>query len=251
MTQSEPILNQILHSIRSHSKGLDQDPKVACVFDIDSTLFCVSTRTQAILRSLAQEDDFKTQFKEQAEFLQKIQVHPMDWGTKEALLRLDIEFPSTAIDHIRRYWRKHFFSNNFLSHDVLYEASNTFVQTCKQLNCEIYYLTGRSEKLMREGSLKQLQFFSFPLSHPERLIMKALDDEHDEDFKLNKLKEISPKYKQVYFFENEPVIIHSVLEKLPQIDIVFMDSTHSTRREPPTDLPTITPGSYKLVKDFK
>lgn len=251
MTQSEPILKQILHSIRSHSKGLDQSSKLACVFDIDSTLFCVSTRTQAILRSLAKEKDFRSQFKEHAELLKEIKVQPMDWGTKQALLRLDIEFPLPVINHIRNYWRKHFFSNEFLKHDVLYDSSNLFVQICEQLNCEIYYLTGRNEKLMRKGSLEQLHSFSFPLSHPDRLIMKAIDDEHDEDFKLNKLRELSPKYEQIYFFENEPVIIHSVLEHLPQVNIVFMDSTHSTRREPPRNLPTITPDSYKLAKDFK
>lgn len=254
MTQNDSVLNQVLKSISSlvngteDHHGKDELPKIACVFDLDSTLFCVSTRTQAILRELALEESFKSQFAEHADLLKDISVLKTDWGIKEALIRLGVPFPEEAVQKIKKFWRKHFFSSHYVKHDLMYENSNLFVQMCKDLNCEIYYLTGRSEKLMREGSIRQLQEFSFPLTRPEHLIMKTAEEEQDEDFKLNRLAEIKKNFDVVYFFENEPVIINSVSRSLPEIKIIFMNSTHSARQPSPTHLPTITPDSFKKLK---
>jgi hypothetical protein len=244
VNQSDAVLISLLKSIRELKK-------VACVFDMDSTLFCVSPRTQAILRELAIQESFSSQFHEHAKLLKEITLKPHDWGTKDALIRLGLRFPENAIQLIREFWREKFFSNDYLKHDLMYDSSQSFVQLCKDLNCEIFYLTGRSERLMREGSVRQLENFKFPLAKPEHLIMKTDEFVEDEDFKLKKLREIKKDFDHVYFFENEPVITESIQKNLPEVNIIFMDSTHSSRREKPKDLPTITPESYKQIKDFE
>lgn len=250
MTQNDSVLDQILDSIISRADA-GKLPRIACVFDMDSTLFCVSTRTQTILRELAVEESFVSQFAQYAGLMKDISVLQTDWGIKEALIRLGTPLSQEAIERIRKHWRTHFFSNEYLEYDLMYEDSNTFVQMCHKLNCEIYYLTARNERLMREGSLKQLEKFSFPLTKPEHLIMKSEEDEEDGNFKLNKLMEIKKDFDEVYFFENEPVIIESVNKELPEVKIIFMNSTHSSKRPSPTHLPTITPESFKKIKRSK
>ncbi len=258
MIQNEANLSELLLKIRrrlddaSRSTHTEKSgPPIACVFDIDSTLFCVSTRTRAILQALAKEESFKSRFPNYAKQLENIEVRKTDWGIKDPLVRLGMNYSDEVIKEIKTFWRKNFFSNDFLSHDLLYEDANLFVSELKKLNCEIFYLTGRSESLMREGTLKQLSQYSFPLTKSEHLIMKKGEDEQDEDFKLNKLREIILDFKEVYFFENEPVIIHSVNEHLPEVKIIFMDSTHSSKGESPTHLPMINPDSYKRLREKK
>ena len=260
MNQNEKNRNSVLQNFlsfveavafNSEGKNAAEKPetkaKIACVFDMDSTLFGVSSRTQAILRELALEESFSSQFSDIAGHLKEIAVEQHDWGIRPALERLNYPFTSEQIQVIRGFWRKHFFSNRYLAKDVLYEGSNSFVQLCEALNCEIYYLTGRSEHSMKAGTLKQLEAHSFPLKKHEHLIMKTKEDEHDEDFKLNRLKGLVREFDHVYFFENEPVITESISRNLPEVKIIFMDSTHSARRPKPTELETITPESFKEV----
>lgn len=255
MNQNESKTESVLHKFLSFveaTTAISDDlksskPAIACVFDMDSTLFSVSSRTQAILRELALEESFSSQFTEVAGHLKDIAIEQADWGIKPALERLGYPFTSEQIQVIRGFWRRHFFSNRYLAEDVLYEGSNSFVQICEALNCEIYYLTGRSEGLMKAGTLRQLEDHDFPLKRPEHLIMKTTDDEQDEDFKLKRLRDLAGEYDHVFFFENEPVITESVARNLPGVKIIFMDSTHSARRPTPKEFETITPDSYREV----
>jgi hypothetical protein len=244
VTQNDPVLRDVLSAIKTLLQARSSSHRIACVFDMDSTLFCVSTRTQAILRELALEESFRSQFEEVSEHLKDVKVLPSDWGLKHALKRLNLEFPEKAMNAIRAFWREHFFSSAYLVHDILYEGSAEFIRMCEELQCEIFYLTGRSDRLMRRGSLDQLKRYDFPLKRPEHLIMKTEDEQNDEDFKLNRMRALAEDFEEVYFFENEPVIVDSIRKELPQVKIIFMDSTHSSRMPTPLDLPRITPDSF-------
>ncbi|MAV90027.1 MAG: hypothetical protein CL676_01310 [Bdellovibrionaceae bacterium] len=239
MNQNDSKLKPLLHKIQSESSA-----GIACIFDIDSTLYCVSSRTQAILRTLGKEQNFKTSHPELSEALQTIQVESFDWGFRAPLERLNMAVPPEAIQSIRGFWKKNFFSNSFLVHDLLYPNANEFVQMCMRHGAEIFYLTGRSDSLMREGTLEQLERDGFPLASEDHLIMKTNEDLQDEDFKSSRLKDFGSQFSKIYFFENEPVIVESVMKDLPHIELVFMDSTHSQRRPRPEGLPTITPDSF-------
>lgn len=215
----------------------------AVVFDLDSTLFCVSPRTQAILRQLAGEAHFRDKYVQAAEVLEDLVVLPSDWGIRSALERTPLAFTEELIREVRDYWRKHFFSDYHLDKDHIYPQANEYVQHLAALGAEIFYLTGRNEGLMRKGSLQALAKWGFPLASEAHLIMKPSDVMTDEGFKAEVLHAMMGQHPQIWFFENEPLIIELVRERVPAVRIVYVHSVHSGRANPPADLPRL-PASY-------
>jgi hypothetical protein len=61
----------------------------------------------------------------------------------------------------------------------------------------------------------------------------------DEEYKTKALKGLLSPDHETFFFENEPLIIHHVREHLPEVKVIFMESVHSGKAHPPTDLPTL------------
>lgn len=221
--------------------------KVAVVFDLDSTLFCVSPRTQAILRKLGNEKEFSENYSEASKILRDVEVLPTDWGIRSALERHKFVADMSLIKTVRNFWRDHFFSNHFLDHDTIYPSANEYVTHLHQLGADILYLTGRNEGSMKTGTIKMLQRWGFPYFSDSKLFMKPSDVQTDEGFKAKVLEDLVRKYAHVWFFENEPVIIEQVRKLVPKVRIVFVNSVHSGRGTAPTDLPTIGM-SYVLPK---
>lgn len=213
--------------------------KVAVIFDLDSTLFCVSPRTQAILRTLGEELDFTQRQAELSELLRNVEVLPTDWGIRTVLERSKAQAPIEVFKEVRNYWRTHFFANHYLDKDTIYPAANEYVRHLHDLGAEILYLTGRSQGSMQEGTKRMLTHWGFPFFSDAKLFMKPSDVESDEGFKAEVLKDLVKHYSSIWFFENEPVIIEQIRAHVPQVHIVYMDSVHSGRALPPRDLPTI------------
>jgi hypothetical protein len=245
MSEPNPLI-EVAEFVREQAVS----SRVAVVFDLDSTLFCVSPRTENILRRLAGEEGFKSRFAEAAEILRNVEVLPTDWGIKHVLERavfkekfspdkLPSEAQMALFREVRAYWRKYFFSSHDLHKDKIYPSANEYVRHLHELGADILYLTGREEGAMREGSVRALKSFGFPLEDA-KLIMKPSQVETDEGFKGHVLKDLAAKYDHIWFFENEPVIIALVRPLVPQVRIVFMNTVHAGRAENPTDLPTIT-----------
>jgi hypothetical protein len=230
-------LIEVTEHLREHARSM----RVAVVFDLDSTLFNVSPRTQAILRRLGGDADFRAQFTAEAVVLSNIQVLPSDWGVRQALERTRIVGSQELFVAIRSYWRKHFFSSGDLHEDHIYPSANEYVRLVQSLGAEVFYLTGRSEGSMREGTLRALAHWGFPLVSDSHLIMKPSDVQTDESFKALELQKMCENggFDYIWFFENEPVIIEQVRALLPQIRIVFVNSVHAGRAVAPTDLPSI------------
>jgi hypothetical protein len=229
------------------------------VFDLDSTLFDVSYRTQAILKHFIANEEFKNKHP-QIGLLNKVVVEPGDWGLKTAVQRSIVDLPIALLKDLKDYWQKHFFSNEFLYHDVPYTDAHRFLNHLEKNGHAIHYLTGRDRKNMGPGTIESLKQHNFPLAHPSHLIMKAEKGTiEDEDFKVIELKKLlelcknsidenrqqkmtsqkiiqqnSTSAKKIIFFENEPVIIHKVLEQLPEVEIIWLDTTHSGKALPPT-----------------
>ena len=211
----------------------------AAVFDLDSTLFCVSPRSEAILHELATENWFIEKFSEAATTLATVKIEPTEYGIKAAIMRARLNPTPELIDTIRKYWRERFFSNSHMRHDLVYPGAQEFVKRVHDAGADVYYLTGRNEGLMREGTHQNLKQEKFPDLPFERVLMKPSDHDSDENFKEMRLREMSSRYECIWFFENEPVIIHQVRKALPNIRIVFIDSAHSGKADPPTDLLTL------------
>lgn len=234
MIHEEP-LQVVSDFVKSHAAV----EKTAVIFDLDSTLFEVSSRTQAILQKLAGTQEFQSKFGTLSETLRAVEVLPTDWGLKSLLTRYQSLASSDLMSHVRDFWRKHFFSSHFLEHDKIYPFADEYVRHLRDLGAEIYYLTGRPSTAMRPGTLSALKKWNFPLASEDRLLMKPSDVETDEHFKVTALKELVPHFKHVWFFENEPLIIDQVRAEFPQVRIVFVDSVHSGKAAPPVDLPKI------------
>lgn len=234
MSNSHPLI-EIAEHVETHAAS----SKVAVIFDLDSTLFSVSPRTQSILRELSKSEDFRTKYAAEASVLEAVEVLPTDWGVREPLSRYPISGSLEFALEVRAFWRKHFFSSPFLDKDEIYPAADEYVRHLKALGAEIMYLTGRNEGAMKIGTLRALKRFEFPLDHETHLMMKPSDVVSDEHYKVVALREIAPRFDHIWFFENEPVTIHEVRAALPQVKIVWVDSTHARRAEPPRDLPKI------------
>lgn len=237
MTQHS-ILDEILQEVHDARRG---GKKTLAVFDLDSTLFNVTPRSQKILKELASRNEFLSRFPQQAQVLAQVEFTQKDWGLREPLLRAglgthEVEF----FTEVRDFWRQHFFSSQYLSEDQPYEGAVEYVNELKAAGAHIIYLTARTETIMGEGTIASLRQWNFPM-HVEgcELIMKPSRDLDDAHFKKDIILSLDDDFQSVWFFENEPVNIHLVASECPNVRIVFFDSTHSGQAPPPTEHPII------------
>lgn len=193
-----------------------------CVFDLDSTLFNVSPRSERILHEFAETYDLKD--------LLKISIDLKDWGIYEALLRAGYNKGEYEELHLKlkKFWADRFFSSEYLHYDTPYLGAIHFVQSIAKKNVQIYYLTGRDTFRMGLGTLAVLKKWGFP-SQPEQIHLKPHKELDDHFFKLDWIKKLSDAHPQsnVYLFENEPVNINLVGQKIPEVRLIYMNTTHS------------------------
>ena len=117
------------------------------------------------------------------------------------------------------------------------------MQALHVAGAQIIYLTGRDQVRMLQGTEKSLRQWQFPMNPPRvELMLKPRPEDRDSLFKLEVMRDIAARHKRVWFFENEPVNINLVLQELPSVEVVFLDTTHSRREEPPPHL--------HRIKDF-
>ncbi len=239
MTRHHRILEDLLLKLKSE---LENNKKVLAVFDLDSTLFDVSPRIQRILEDLRDHPEIQKDHPEIIPYLQNVRTHRADWGIKAALMRAfeKMSPPSLKFNtDAQEFWAQHFFSNEYLHFDHPVEGAVDFVGTLHKMGVEIAYLTGRDWERMGPGTVEVLKKWSFPTpedSTPEspiRLAMKPVKGADDSLFKSGWFESLKPHaYSEVLFFENEPKIIHYVQENHPEIQIFFMETTHSGKAEP-------------------
>lgn len=239
MTQSRQHLRQILLEMRD--LGHQKIPYLV-VYDLDSTLFDVSPRLQKILMDFAEVPENKKKFPEQIKFFKNIQMIRSDWGIKNALIRagLDGHHPEFQIA-VKKFWMEKFFTNEYLQYDTPYDGAVEYVKATAHAGAQITYLTGRDVHRMGTGSEKILHHWGFPLDDQQsQLVLKPHKDLDDAEFKKDWLLHIQKNnYKKIWLFENEPVNIQLAQQALPNIEIVFMDSTHSGILSTPINIPKI------------
>lgn len=239
MTQSSIVLKQILSE---SSKRLSGGEKVLLVFDLDSTLFDVGPRIQRILRDFSELAEIKALDPVNAELLGSIKTQRKDWGIRGAIERAGIHTVNPELaGRARKFWVQHFFSNEYLQHDLPLAGAVRFVQVLHQMGAGVIYLTGRDITKMHPGSLSSLRAHSFPLSDDGiELVMKPQSGLEDFAFKEKWFDELTKNpYAKIWFFENEPVNLDRIRLKHPEVELIFVDSTHSQRMPSPTDLLTI------------
>lgn len=203
------------------------------VFDMDSTLFCMKYRTQAIIKDCLKDSLFCKHFPEHLNIIKQVEVTEKDWSVEEIMCRYGFSKNDPFVLAIQKIWRKSFFTNNYLHLDKPYKGCVSFVRHIFQLGAKVYYLTARNRSTMYEGSVQSLKFWNFPLENESHLIMKEQTEMEDAFYKTKHLKKLTQKSDTILFFENEPVILNRVAQEIPQIHLFWMNSTHSRREEPP------------------
>ncbi len=212
-------LEKILSDLAQNSRNL-------CVFDLDSTLFNVSPRTQRILHEFADlyHQDLKS-----------VEIEASDWGLKEPLIRhgYSLEQHSQIHQGLRDFWVERFFSNNYIHYDVPYAGAISFVQKLSlDSKNNIYYLTGRDVHRMEKGTYEVLKKWGFPISE-NSVQLKPHRSMEDHLFKRDWILDLQNKNPDstIYLFENEPVNINFIGKTLKNIEIVFLDTTHSRKEQ--------------------
>jgi hypothetical protein len=231
---------EILNKLVKTATAAHPSQPVKVFLDLDSTLFTVRHRTQALLRKFAVEHS--RQFPRQAASLEAVEVLDTDWGIRSALLRSGIAFDAEFAEQIRRYWQTGFFSSDYLHLDEPYPGAVDFVNRLKAAGAHVHYLTGRDRPRMGAGTEQSLRAHGFPLDLPlEQLLMKPQPDHSDIDFKESVFRKLDGIFREVWFFENEPLIINRLIEAKMRVNCVFVDSVHSGRALPPQGIPTVKP----------
>ncbi|GIL17889.1 MAG: hypothetical protein BroJett040_16400 [Oligoflexia bacterium] len=229
------ILTKITQIIQNRGRAL-------VVFDLDSTLFDVSPRLQKILHDFAHNPDNQSRFPESCEILKEAETLRSDWGIKNALVRagLDNHHPDFHLA-LKTFWLESFFSNHYLQYDKPYEGAAEYVNQLHQAGAEIVYLTGRDIPRMNQGTLDVLKKWNFPIHVPRaEVVLKPEKGLDDAQFKTDWFAALPEGvYQGIWFFENEPVNVNLVRDTHEHVEIVFFESTHAGKAEPPTELPRI------------
>ncbi len=212
------------------------------VFDLDSTLYDVSPRLTQIVLDFANQKEIRSNYPKACEVLMSIQFTKSDWGVRRGVERLGLvnEAPDFYLK-LKEHWMRSFFSNHYVQFDKPFEGSVEFVNRLQAAGVHICYLTGRDEERMLKGTLDSLNAHGFPFgeSSQSQLVMKPKAGEEDAEFKSRWFQNVIGKYKKIWFFENEPINIRHVQEAHPDVEIIFFESTHSSREEPHPDWPRI------------
>ncbi len=213
------------------------------VFDIDSTLYDVTPRNQQIVRHFGATQNLDSDLKN---ILLNFISLSEDWGIKPGLMRINKNnfkkyITEDLIKSIKAHWNTYFFSKDFLHLDQVYPGAVEFLQKLNKL-APIYYLTGRDEPRMGHGTREQLTASNFPLSpHRNQLILKPDQSLLDHTYKVNELIKLQNQFEEIHFFENEPVILNAVQEKIPKINLYYIDSVNSGRAEIAANIKKLKP----------
>jgi len=205
----------------------------AIIFDLDGTLFDVGHRTLGILKrwlTLSESQHFPKSLVKRVE---GIGFNHIGYSLAHAFENAGLDLRNSDVTEVlvtvERYWRKKFFDGESLvEFDAVYTGAADFVWFCRKIGLKIVYLTGRSQKVMYQGTRKQLEKFGFPLEDAE-LILKINTVTDDAVFKEEAFRHVASVHNVVGNFENEYVNIRGMVQCDPQAVHVVVDSQHSGR----------------------
>jgi hypothetical protein len=216
--------------------------KCLAVFDLDSTLFDVTPRIEKILQNFIREPEIQSRFPANCKAIKEVEIYRTDWGIRDALIRAGLDGHSPDFHEvIKTYWRKHFFSNEYLHYDSVYDGAVEYVTALYERQVDIVYLTGRDVARLGRGTIDVLNKWNFPMDPTHaQTILKPHMDMDDAQFKSDYFATLPDgKYEYIWLFENEPTNIRVVRKEHSHIEVIFFDSTHSGLHEAPVDLPKI------------
>lgn len=181
-------------------------------------------RTAVILKELALE--LHREAHSAAEMLAAARAESLAYLLTDSLQQLGVEHPD-LIERAETYWRKRFFSDEYLKHDIAVPGSIELARACYDAGATIVYFTGRDLPLMSLGSFQSLRDLGFPIGVVgTELVCKPDSKIPDEAFKREEGPRITRIGKVVAAFDNEPGNCNAFVEICPDADVVFVDTQH-------------------------
>lgn len=211
-------------------KVLDQKKLPVIIFDLDSTLFHVSPRSFEILKNWVKAKSIS--------ILPNLSVDDMGYSIEDVWVKKGLSIETgESFQHLKDakdYWRKRFFSNEYIHHDEPHPGAVQFVKRLYEMGAKIVYLTGRDVPLMAFGTVDHLRSQGFPVEvERTRLILKPKRHIDDLVFKTDVCKLASEWGEVVASFENEPKNLVAMQKALgPKVMHIFFESVSSDHAAP-------------------
>lgn len=205
------------------------------IFDLDSTLFCVSPRIRNI-------------------YMEFLRAHPKPQPVWERLLprltaatqRYDIaetfrlllangevtgyETEAAELwDEFKTFWDEHFLSNRYLHSDAAYPHAAEFVHRVRAEGFEVVYLSARDHLRTAQGTHQNLYAQGFPMGEGTQVLLKSSIEETDLEFKKRATSVLRTRYDIKVFVDNEPENVVMAAEEFPHALIVFFHTVMSAR----------------------
>lgn len=232
---TQPGAQALIEILNEIGKLVSEGHKPTLVFDLDSTIFEVRTRTLRILKEFIRSNPGR------CERLAAIslQLKPQDLlYTLEETIQpygydlLDPERVALRAD-LLAFWKERFFSSEYLLHDLPVPGSRSYVGAVWRGGAKIIYLTGRERAPMIRGTEAQLRHWGFPVSGPHvSLAMKPTKEMEDSDFKDAFLDELSQRSEVLALYDNEPANFAGFQKSFPSAKLFFRYSTCSAKPAP-------------------
>lgn len=239
---------RILHSIFDQIRRANElSLRIRVILDIDSTLFDTSYRTGGIFKEFARlavhQEAYPDLCKEISKWKDTVEVYdPIEFVNHHANLK--IERNSDTGKYLLSFWKKRFFNDDWLTHDMPYFGAQAFVKRCLDLGADVAYLTGREKASLFDATIKSLAVHGFPLSKngsPLSLVLKESSKTADLIYKDQGISKLKKGFDQAIFIDNELELIHMAVKNHSDVNSYLFDSVHSGRaKEKKEPIPRIS-----------
>lgn len=206
------------------------------LLDLDSTLYEVGPRTYQILREWTDATESR-EFASVRDAILKAEPWHVGYSVRDTLeaLEVDTDSPSVipALEILKRFWAKRFFTSEYLKYDHAYPGAAQFTRKLHELGAEIVYLTGRDEPGMGDGTREMLTRDGFPWDTARtHLLLKQAPHLPDLAHKTDAALFVRSQGALVASFENEPPNLVALAALFPDAMHVFVDTICSDHPAP-------------------
>lgn len=221
----------ILEEILEKSKDeLSSSNRPVMIFDLDDTIFDAGSRTLAILKMMAVDENFIKLAPRLNQRLSELNNDDVNYEFSDNLDLLGIQDVHTR-EQATKYWQDRFF--RLCDIDVIHEGAKDFLLRAFAAGSHIVYLTGRDQPRMMDCTLRSLQKNGLPLGPKATLMLKPNKDISDVVFKKDAFKDIAKLGTVTAGFDNEPANVNAIAEEFPEASVVFIETRHSNRPDQP------------------
>jgi hypothetical protein len=226
------VLDEVAKRVKSVSRPL-------VLLDLDSTLYEVGPRTFQILKEWRATQASQA-FPKVRDALERAEPWHVGYSVRDTLTAVGMKAEEAetiaALDEIKDFWAKRFFTSEYLTYDHAYPGAAEFTRKLYELGAEIVYLTGRDEPGMGDGTRANLLRDGFPWNVPRtHLLLKKAAHLSDLDHKKEAAHYIRTHGTLVASFENEPPNLIALYEIFPEAMHVFVDTVCSDHPASPRD----------------